>query len=113
MSYTSGSWVVETPRDRYKDDPAWREWSESYPCGVVIRSKWDKPDAIGSLGYQICAMSGVSDVTLPNARLIAAAPDLLEALKLALPYVEKAPDESENFLIREDIMLAIAKAEGR
>jgi hypothetical protein len=52
------------------------------------------------------------------ARLFAAATGLLEALKAALPYVEQAyecsfPDESENFLVRENAMQAIAKAEGR
>jgi len=46
-----------------------------------------------------------------NARLIASAPDLLEALILALPYVEDASD-SASPADQEIIRAAIAKATG-
>jgi hypothetical protein len=50
-----------------------------------------------------------------NAKLIAAAPDLLEALRLALPYIEGAyecafPDSDENNNVLEAAKSAIAKA---
>jgi hypothetical protein len=50
-----------------------------------------------------------------NARLIAAAPDLLEALKEALPYVQNAyefsfPDFKETEAIEERIIAALKKA---
>lgn len=49
-------------------------------------------------------------------RLIAAAPDLLSALKLVLPlaerYLAKAPTDPDNAIL-EDARAAIVKAEGR
>jgi hypothetical protein len=50
-----------------------------------------------------------------NAKLIAAAPDLLEALRLALPYIEGAyecafPDSDHNENVLEAARAAIAKA---
>jgi hypothetical protein len=47
-----------------------------------------------------------------NARLIAAAPDLLEALQRALPYVEDASD-SAALVDQEFIRAAICKATGQ
>ena len=48
---------------------------------------------------------------IPNARLIAAAPELLEALRRALPYLDKAP--LEGVLDRyEEARVIIAKATG-
>lgn len=59
---------------------------------------------------------------LANARLIAAAPELLEALLIALPYVTDVLDDAEQLkcfekgVVQKDyrtIRNAIAKAEGR
>ncbi len=57
-----------------------------------------------------CAVSG--DAAEANARLIAAAPELLEALKLAEPYVRAA---GKLFHLGDDlkrVQAAIAKATG-
>jgi hypothetical protein len=57
---------------------------------------------------------GLNDEDRANARLIAAAPDLLTALKLALPILEGANAKctGETAFIRR-VRAAIAKAEGR
>jgi hypothetical protein len=52
-----------------------------------------------------------------NARLIAAAPDLLAALRAAKRYVEGAyecafPDQEENAAVLRDVNAAIDKSEG-
>jgi hypothetical protein len=80
--FTEGPWKVETPRDREDSlsDEGDPEWDESYPKGVTVRAAWATPRE-GLLGYEICRMAGVHKRTLPNARLIAAAPALYERLK--------------------------------
>lgn len=86
MSHTPGPWIVETPRDRHAEDSGYDgDWSEKYPCHIAIRSHWDPP-INGVVGYQLCKMSGVGDHTLANARLIAAAPELLESLEALLNF---------------------------
>jgi len=70
MSYTKGPWIVEKGEG----------WSSEYPRKMAVRSKWSEP-ANGSLGYEICRLSGVNDASIDNANLIATAPELLEALK--------------------------------
>lgn len=76
QGFTPGPWKIETPRDREEAGG----WDETYPRGVAVRADWSAP-VNGLLGYEICCMSGVNDHTLPDARLIAAAPALYEALK--------------------------------
>ena len=56
------------------------------------------------------------DAALANARLIAAAPDLLHALSIALPFVEDAEDDQclKNGTVAKAIRIikdALAKAE--
>ena len=51
-------------------------------------------------------------VTLANARLIAAAPELLAACERALAFVESMPD-NDNVGLADCLRAAIAKAEGR
>ncbi len=48
-----------------------------------------------------------------NARLIAAAPDMLTALKMAQDYLGGWPSDPHQRNAREAVRAAIAKAEGR
>lgn len=48
----------------------------------------------------------------PNAKLMAAAPELLEALKEADIALEDAPDSMTKTIARKKLRAAIAKAEG-
>jgi len=73
---------------------------------------------IDSDGYTVCNPSPMGEA---NARLIAAAPDLLEALLNALPYVEDVLDNPEQLACfkagtverhAKAIRAAIAKATG-
>ena len=70
----------------------------SYPWTVDGTTAAKNLDVIGEGGR--VAMLDCDDIdadTLEaNARLIAAAPDLLEALFLALPYVESVLDDPEQ-----------------
>lgn len=62
--YTPGPWHANTPRDeRYADDSTVRDCANGYVVAVV--------------------RSTPNGAAIPNARLIAAAPDLYEALRLA------------------------------
>jgi hypothetical protein len=68
-------------------------------------------------GALICNLSGWrgEQQTLANARLIAAAPELLEALKLAYRYALDNADQEYPFdwaIYCEALYQAIAKAEG-
>lgn len=48
----------------------------------------DIKDAQGELIAQVCDLENGQPEVLENARLICAAPDMLEALLVALPFVE-------------------------
>lgn len=62
----------------------------------------------------VCNVGGTKPSDLANARLIAAAPDLLAALELALFALEDSSNESEGRLSTlATIRAAIAKAEGK
>jgi hypothetical protein len=74
--YTKGPWVLEKGEG----------WTEKYPRNTVVRAEWEEP-VDGRLGYEICRLSGVADHTMPNANLIAAAPELLEALMGLMPFM--------------------------
>jgi len=58
-----------------------------------------------------CSKNIDEDEREANAKLIAAAPELLEALKKALPYVSEFPNTKENNQIMELIESTISKAE--
>jgi hypothetical protein len=52
----------------------------------------DIKDAQGELIAQVCDLENGQPEVLENARLICAAPDMLEALLVALPFVEDHED---------------------
>jgi hypothetical protein len=77
--------------------------------------KWS--DGGVGIGIADCsfAIPEVTDECLANARLIAAAPDLLDALRTLLPQISDRPEAASAFP-DEDLapgLAAIAKAEGR
>lgn len=88
---TPGPWAIETPLDRHQQARDWDadpDWTSDYPSDVSVRAEWPEPKD-GRLGYELCQMSGVSETTLPTARLIAAAPDDIAYLLDALTCAEK------------------------
>ena len=89
--HTPGPWIIGTP------PPSGEQTIGSGSAGGVIV-------AVATTGVDMEA------ITLANAHLIAAAPDMLEALKAALSLIEIIiPFDGEvNRMVRN----AIAKAEG-
>lgn len=73
-------------------------------AGIVIADVF-KPD-------DNCVSPPMSE-TLDNARLIAAAPDLLKALEEVARWDEESGIEDEWPVVMENVRQAIAKAEGR
>lgn len=53
-------------------------------------------DSNGEIIAQVCDLDGDLDESIANARLMAAAPDMLDLLCLALPYVEDAEHDPCN-----------------
>lgn len=93
----------------------WR-WDESWGAIVVDRPDMQRLICPMWTGCdRACMGRDVVDEDLANARLIAAAPDLLEALKSCLPdlahYVSKHGPGPDKRL--DAARAAIAKAEGR
>ena len=89
MSHTKGPWIGIDPKTKKFRNTHWRADSAtarrtlSAPItsgrtcvAMVVSDDWDKRDEFDA-----------------NARLIAAAPDLLHALSIALPFVEDAEDD--------------------
>ena len=65
------------------------------------------------LGIQVGFVSWEDDKeSLANARLIAAAPDLLEVLQWFMPFIESEQDDERQAPWVEKARAAIAKAEG-
>lgn len=89
MSYTNGPWHKNTVEN-------------------------GKPKVFGNDNFY-CVING--DKRESNAHLIASAPDLLEACKVALDTLEKMTtadfEIGHDRLIRDMLKTAIAKAEGR
>ena len=99
MSHTPGPWVV------------WGSSSNDGEAEVV--SKKDGSKTICWTADTYNEVDGEGEVTsedLSNARLIAAAPELLSALRY---MVENAESEGWSGLMLSDAVAAIAKAEGR
>jgi hypothetical protein len=76
------------------------------------------PDEIGMLKNRVCVMPSeiMHDYnSLANARLIAAAPEMLEALKVLCNFKRECPCEvsNEELAAWDKAYAAIGKAEGR
>jgi hypothetical protein len=85
------------------------------PDGIIYSGK--TPATALELAFVAQGSDGIQEAQA-NGMLMAAAPDLLSALKSARRYVVGAyecafPNESENTEVLADIDLAIAKAEGQ
>ena len=95
MSHTPGPWIVEDSRKLRK-----KKLRSSLL--MVVAAKGGMPGLIVNQG-------SVTPTDEANARLIAAAPDLLEALERAVPEIAVVgiPD------LLEQVRAAIAKARGQ
>ena len=87
-------------------------WDIQDPLGGGSRNKWIYAD-----GLFIAEVDGEREEAEANGRLIAAAPDLLAALKDAVEYIElqlecSGEDTGEGAMIRL-FQKAIAEAEGQ
>lgn len=69
-------------------------------------------DALGR-SYYGSDSACTAEVRKANARLIAAAPDLLRELKFMANFIADDHDNAEEFGFYRDALAAIAKAEGR
>lgn len=106
-THTAGPWIVDHSTD-----------GRSGLCvrGGDIRPDCMRPPTIAKLPHG-STVRGYEEATA-NARLIAAAPDMLESLRVALDYIEttlaETSQEAHNKGRAEDVVRsAIAKAEGR
>jgi hypothetical protein len=89
---------------------------------MFTKAPWE---AIKQNGFDKCwrIFSGMKDVAVidktcqiresDNAHLIAAAPDLLEACKLALECETLLPEKEQHPILANRLQQAIAKAEGK
>ncbi len=86
--------------------PSHSPWKAAYPDGrnglVVL-------DARGQAVALICHRMFMEEA---NAQLIAAAPELLMALQMALPAVEYFDEHEGGEIVLEVVRAAIAKARG-
>ncbi|MFT3866793.1 MAG: hypothetical protein QM729_21230 [Solirubrobacterales bacterium] len=100
-AHTPGPWVV-TPRQVWSDEAD--DSVESTEQATHVRDP---------SGKSICGTcDGCNYIAMPNARLIAAAPELLAALKALLWESEQLPTGTLDQRIAE-ARSAIAKAEGK
>lgn len=104
MKHTPGPWTVGTSRALAYD-------SRGDVCDERI---YISPDPKISANM-ICQVGGLRDRnTEANARLISAAPELLEACKAALKIIEAEQEACGIYTAHTNIIrAAIAKAEGR
>jgi hypothetical protein len=94
MTHTPGPWRIEERNGMA---------ANQYGRFNVSASHYSRP---GVIDGRDCVVE-VRDEA--NARLIAAAPDLLEALKNLVAFL----DDQDNFKFTEEARAAIAKAEGK
>jgi hypothetical protein len=101
--HTSGPWTVDNNWDDDEDRPALQVWGkdEGGKDTVLVAD---------------CDVDNFVDVCEGNARLIAAAPDLLEACKKAISVIAQGQSDfwwSRIADLEVNLAVAIAKAEGR
>lgn len=94
--HTPGPWRIEI------DDSPDAEWSRRYPNIIA-----DEYEVVGTEG-----MYGDLETDMANARLIAAAPELLAALDMMERHFSRY-DDTHNNLVLEQARAAIAKATGK
>ena len=97
--HTPGPWVVQFA------DCSW----------VVLFADCSIRAANGDDIANVCQygpQSATPDSRIANARLIGAAPDLLERAKIALGYLDKMPKSFDNICAADHLRIAIAKAVG-
>jgi len=103
MKHTPGPWFAD------KKGSIWRRpYKDLYEYGGHVSG--DKPIAMVMKGWYADYEQGYP--VEANARLIAAAPDLLEALELARDHIDMAALEVSHCKDAERIRAAIAKATG-
>jgi hypothetical protein len=107
--HTPGPWTIK--RDETADERGL--WIIEYR-DLISEEKYGFKPWMGT----IAKVGGPYDKGEANVSLIAAAPELLEALKEALPYIEDSDADSifgkmNIHKIKQKIEVAIAKAEGR
>jgi hypothetical protein len=110
MSYTEGAWYTERQEDLDPD-------GNGYVWAIKERQLSEEKDSNG--GWKHYVQNPAYANSEANARLIAAAPELLESLRDLLGYIEATDDDidhTEMCLNTGDAVLnaeaAIAKATG-
>ena len=94
--HTPGPWEFEESVNGGFDITATRH-DNGRPCVIAAREQW----------------GSYAKTSKANGRLIAAAPELLEALEGVLPYLEEDPDDEGDYNDRvRAAVAAIAKAKG-
>lgn len=108
--YTPGPWSLYEPdATEYPTRAAFAIYTPQGPDpGRMVATVWHK-DKISHAAFNSEAEA--------NARLIVAAPELLEAIELALQYIENhshnfVPTERQSTHVPSEIRAAIAKARG-
>ncbi len=102
--HTPGPWLLRCAGQFTEGEPGHEE-THDYPAHVVVLDRTE--EGLKRTRF-VAECSGAGLPNDDNARLIAAAPELLEQCKLALNAFEK------NWAINwDDLRRAIAKAEGR
>lgn len=105
--HTPGPWIADIDA----------HYADGLPLTILSATSGDGIAGVAGHAAPDGDDGGATDKTYANARLIAAAPELLDALALALPYVEMAEHDaaySPGTVARmvKTIRAAIAKAEG-
>lgn len=101
--YTPGPWFVDGNYNIWRRNPI-----ELYENGGGVAG--DKPLACCNQGWYGDGLTGYP--AAENAQLIAAAPDIYEALKIILEYPYGDASPLEDPLVMERARAAIRKAEG-